>query len=356
VTTYRVGIVGLSNITSALPDLGLHPSLGSQMPHSHAASYATRSGVEVVAICDLKPELHQRFLDNWGATWSGIHAYSDFPEMLERERLDVLSVATPDHLHARFVVEACAAGVKGIFCEKPLATTVADARRMIEAVERHGVVMSVNHWTRWWPPALQARAAVRAGTIGALRRIVQSGGGPRAMMFRNGTYMVDAICFFADSEPTEVFAQLDDEFADYGPRYAGDGGHDPKTDPGYTAYIRFANGVRGLLNFSQGTVDHEETFLVGETGWIRFGNDTPLEIAVREARGQPLKRIIPPTLTYLRTGTLANMGDFLHALEHGGETLSPPREARKAVEVMVAALQSHHRGGVRVQLPIEDEE
>src|SRR5204863_3966319 len=124
----------------------------------------------------------------------------------------------------------------------------------------------------WWPPFLQARDAIRGGAIGRLRRIVQSGGGPRAMMFRNGTYMVDAFSFFAESDPIEVFAQLDDDFADYGPRYAGDGGHDPKTDPGYTAYMRFSNGVRGLLNYSQGTVDHEEAFQIGEQGWISLGN------------------------------------------------------------------------------------
>jgi predicted dehydrogenase len=355
VAQYRVGIVGLSGITSALPDPALHPSLGSRMPHSHAASYATMPGVEVVAVCDLKPELQRRFVDTWGRTWPNVRTYTRFDEMLERERLDVLSVATSDHLHAPFVIAACEAGVKGIFCEKPLATSVADARRMIAAVERHGVTMSINHWTRWWPPLLQAREAVRAGRIGRLRRVVQSAGGARAMMFRNGTYEVDYLCFFAKSDPVEVFAQLDDEFADYGPRYAGDGGHDPKTDPGYSAYVRFANGIRGLLNYSQGTVDHDETFLVGETGWVRFGTDTPLEIASREAAGQPLTRVVPPLQQYVHTGTLANLADFFQALEHGGETLSPPREALKAVEIMIGALQSHHRGGVRVRLPLEDE-
>jgi predicted dehydrogenase len=354
VKSYRVGIVGLSNIISAPADPALHPSLGSRMPHSHAASYATLPQARVVAICDLKPALQQRFVDRWGSIWPEIHRYTSYREMLEREQLDVLSVATPDHLHADVVVDAVSAGVKGIFCEKPLATSVRDARRMVDAVERRSVTMSINHWTRWWPPTLQARDAVRAGTIGALRRIVQSGGGPRAMMFRNGTYMVDYICFFAESEPIEVFAQLDDDFAGYGPRYAGDGGHDPKTDPGYSAYIRFANGVRGLLNYSQGTVDHEETFLIGEKGWIRFGNDTPLEIAVRETHPGPLRRIIPPLQQHARTGTLANMGEFFRALDEGGETLSPPHEALKTVEIIIAALHSHQLGGIRVSLPLDE--
>ena len=173
--------------------------IGCGLGASHGYAYTHAPEYELVAICDLKPELQQRFVDNWGSVWPNVRRYDSFPEMLQREQLDVLSVATPDHLHASFVIGACEAGVKGIFCEKPLATSISDARHIVAAVERHAVVMSVNHWTRWWPPFLQARDAVRGGAIGRLRRIVQSGGGPRAMMFRNGTYMVDAFSFFACS-------------------------------------------------------------------------------------------------------------------------------------------------------------
>jgi hypothetical protein len=70
-------------------------------------------------------------------------------------------------------------------------------------------------------------------------------------VIRKGTHTLDKICFFAESDPIEVFGQLDDAFADHDPRYVGDGGHLPSTDPGASAYIRFANGVRVFFNFSR---------------------------------------------------------------------------------------------------------
>lgn len=351
---YRVGLVGLGSIGAARADPALHVSLGSQMPHSHAAAYAVLPEIQVVAVCDLQPALLESFTQTWRATWPEVHTYADYREMLTREKLDVLSVATSDHLHAQIVIDACAAGVRAIFCEKPFATTLADADRMIAAAERHGVAMAVDHWTRWSPQTLQAREALRRGTIGALKRIVQTGGGPRAMLFRNGTYGMDWLCCFAESDAVEVFGQLDPEFEGYGPRYAGDGGHDPSTDPGGSAYVRFANGVRGFYNLSQGTVNYWETFLMGEKGWMRFSSDVHLEIAVQENAQQPLRRTYVPAPQVTRSGMVAAVADLLHVLEHGGETLSPPREARKSVELMLALLQSSHLGGALVRLPLEE--
>src|SRR4029078_6035790 len=81
----------------------------------------------------------------------------------------------------------------------------------------------------------------------------------------------DMVCYFADSEPGSVAGQLDDEMADYGPRYAGDGGRDPATDHDRTAMVRYASGVRALVNASKGTVGNFEFDLVGERGRLRIG-------------------------------------------------------------------------------------
>jgi predicted dehydrogenase len=353
-TIYRAGIIGLRGIGASRPKPAHYTCLGSERPHSHAAAYAAVPQIQVVAVCDLVPDLLENFAQTWDGTWPHVERYTDYHEMLERERLDILSVATSDHTHAQIVVDACEAGVKAIYCEKPLATTLADADRMIAAIEHHRVVASVNHWTRWTPETLLARETLRQGTIGQLKRIVQTGCGPRAMLFRNGTYAMDYLSFFAEADPIEVFAELDPEFEHYGPRYAGDGGHDPATDPGTSAYIRFANGVRGFLNFSQGTVDYWETFLMGEQGWIRFGNDVPFEIAVRDSAGS-LQRTIALRPPVSQSGMIAAVAELVAVLDRGGETLSPPRDARKCVEMMLAALHSHYLGGVRVRLPLDEE-
>ena len=102
---------------------------------------------------------------------------------------------------------------------------------MIAACEAKGVPISIDHTRRWWPAYHRARQAIREGAIGGVRRIVAHMGGPRAMLFRNGTHLIDGICFFAESEPKWVFAELDEGFEDYF-SYRGDGGRSPAGDPG----------------------------------------------------------------------------------------------------------------------------
>ena len=144
--------------------------------------------------------------------------------MLAAENLDVVTVATSDHRHADLVVDAANAGVKGIFCEKPMATSVADADRMMEATERNGTILSIDHTRRWQPLWRHTHdVVVGGGSIGDVQYVIGTLSGGRAMLFRNGTHLVDAICYFADSEPEWVSAELEDGYEDYN-EYKGDGG------------------------------------------------------------------------------------------------------------------------------------
>ena len=117
-----------------------------------------------------------------------------------------------------------------------------------------------------------AREAIRSGSIGAVQRIVATLGGPRAMMFRNGTHLVDGVCFFADSEPEWVFGELEPGYDHYD-RYLGDGGRDPATDPAVSGYVHFRNGVRAFVNVNKSQFAASFTFQVyGETGMLDVHN------------------------------------------------------------------------------------
>ncbi|MBI3942029.1 MAG: Gfo/Idh/MocA family oxidoreductase, partial [Chloroflexi bacterium] len=270
-TTYRAGIIGLRGIAANLPEPAPHPVLGIRTPYNHTAAYAQVPATELVAVCDIVPSLLDRFKENWGQRWPQAKTYTDYREMLAQARLDILSICTPDNLHADMVVAAAEAGVKGIICEKPLATTIQDAERMIAAVEKHGTKMAVEHTRRWIYEYHEAREMVRQGRIGQLHRIVATLNGERAMVFRNGTHIIDLICFFAESDPEWVMGALDASFDGYGPRYAGDGGHKPSTDPGVLGMVSFKNGVRALYQGSQNTVGYSGIDLVGSKGRIHIG-------------------------------------------------------------------------------------
>jgi predicted dehydrogenase len=362
VTRYRAAVIGLSGIgAGAPPGTARHPELGVPWPHSHVPSYAVLPNVELVAACDLKAELLDQFHANYRPVWPNAKTYTDYRELLERERIDLLSVVTSDHRHAQIVVDAADAGVKGILCEKPIATTLADADRMIEACERRRVVLSINHSRRWRLVWHAAHAQLGDGGLGAVRRVVGSTGGPRAMLFRNGTHLIDTICWFATaggqgqagSEPAWVVGVLDEEHADYGPRYAGDGGRDPALDPGGSALVHFQNGVRAFVNCSKRTAARLELDVFCERGQVRV-DDASAEVWAPAGGGrEPARR--PLAVPHTERGdTPAAIAGVIHAIERGGETLSPPREARKALAIILAILQSSAAGNAPVSFPVGD--
>jgi UDP-N-acetylglucosamine 3-dehydrogenase len=264
--------------------------------------------------------------------------------MLDRERIDILSVVTPDHLHRDVVIAGAVAGVRAIFCDKPLATSLADADAMIAAVRERGVVVNVNHTRRWQPQYLAAREDLHAGSIGQLAQIVVHYGGPRAMLFRNHSHFLDLICFFAGSEPEWVVAELEPGFESYGTEYRGDGGRDPATEPGVNAYIGFRDGVRGFLSGMKHASPEVCADLFGATGRIHVDDVSALRVL--PAEGGATHQLLAPQAT--RAGMAAAVADVIEALETGRSPLCPPEEARKSVALTAAILESQAKGNAKV--------
>lgn len=347
--SYKAVIVGLTGIGARRPEEASDAPLFGGMPRSHAAAYHRHPATEVVGVCDIRPEALETFRQDWGDVWPDVNLYTDYKEMLDRERPDLVSVVTPDHLHADITVEAAERGVKAVLCEKPIATTLADADRMIEATKANNVLLSIEHTRRWSPIFQQARTLARSGEFGALRTVVANMYSPRAMLFRNGTHIVDMILFFAESDPNWVFAELEEGFDDYN-EYKSDGGHDPATDPAAQAYIRFANGVRGFYNGVKVEMPGSQFDLTFDKARLEV-SDRGLTV-IRGNAHYDWGYSHLPVGEYMFTQQLAYVAEAIEALEQGRPLVSPGTEARKTLAVMLAILQSHCNGNVRVDLPL----
>ena len=343
--TYRAALVGLSGIGMRRTAVDPGAVLDTPMPVSHVGAYSALPQTELVAVCDIKTELLDQFKENWGDVFPNTHIYTDYREMIDKENLDIINVATPDDRHKEIVIDAAKSGVKGIVCEKPMSTTVEDCAQMIEACEASGSLLSVDHTRRWWPSFHVVRQAIRDGAIGEVKRIVGHWGGPRAMLFRNGTHLIDGVCFFAGSDPQWVFAELDEGFEDY-TTYQAAGGRDPSTDPGSSGYIHFKNGVRAFVNCSKGQLPGVRYEIIGETGWIEHDGDT---VTVRRPIGKS-ERL--PQAQYTVSGIAGIMAELIRVIEHGGELICPGQEGKKVVEILVAFLKSQELGNTRVNLPL----
>lgn len=343
----RCAIVGLTWITSGVAA----PSLsGGRMalPYSHAAALARIPAARVTAVCDIVPALTEHFVAQWGDTWPGIETYTDVTAMLDQEEIDVLAVATPDDRHTEIVIAAAARGIPAIMCEKPLATSLAAADRMIAALDTHATVLTVEHTRRWDPFFHQVKALIDAGRIGEVRTVAGTLSGPRAMLYRNGTHILDLMNFYAGAAPARVFARLEPGYDDF-TAYRGDGGHDPVSEPGATAYIEYANGVRGLYNGLKGPVGLTEWDVLGTKGRVRINGSQAELWTLDEATNELVLRPFPAVM--VMTGALeAAYLELFAAWREGGPLRSTARDARQTVAVQEAILRSHHAGGMLVDV------
>lgn len=140
----RVGIIG-SGIMGA----------------AHAGVLADYHASEVVAIASPRTESASRLAAQYGAS----RVYQDYQEMLWSDEIDLVTIATPDHLHAEVVIAAAQAG-KDIIVEKPFTTSVADADRALKAVRQAGVKAMTLFNHRWVPAYAQAKARIDSGEVG----------------------------------------------------------------------------------------------------------------------------------------------------------------------------------------------
>ncbi len=118
--------------------------------------------IDIVAVCDVfKPKMAE-----WAAQLEGdVAQYPDFRQMLEREDIDAVFIATPDHWHAIQTILACEAG-KDVYVEKPLCMTIKEGRRMVEAARRCKRVVQVGTHRRASAMYEELHQIIRKDTIG----------------------------------------------------------------------------------------------------------------------------------------------------------------------------------------------
>lgn len=192
----RIGIVGCGGIAN-----GKHlPSL-SKLPQ-----------VELVAFCDIVVSRAQDAAKTYGA--EGAKVYEDYTELLKDASLDVIHVLTPNDSHANISVAALEAG-KHVMCEKPMAKTAADGRRMVEAAKRTGKKLTIGYNNRFRPDSQYLKKVCARGDLGEVyfakahavrRRAVptwgvfldeeKQGGGP---LIDIGTHALDLTLWMMDN-------------------------------------------------------------------------------------------------------------------------------------------------------------
>jgi hypothetical protein len=113
------------------------------MGRGDQGAFLGRGDVQYVAVCDVRKSFRDQAKDKVDAKYQNkdCKAYNDFREIMAREDIDAVHVATPDHWHAIMVIEACRSG-KDVYCQKPETLTLREGPLMVEAARRYGRVVS----------------------------------------------------------------------------------------------------------------------------------------------------------------------------------------------------------------------
>lgn len=313
---------------------------GYAMAYTHAHGFGELDDVELVAACDLIEENVAAFADHFGIG----QTFSDYNVMLREVQPEAVTISTWPHLHERMVVDAARAGVKVIYCEKPMADTIGGARRMLQVCDEEGAVLAFNHQRRYGKPFQLAKQMLDAGRIGDLQRIEWGG----SNIYDYGSHNFDMAQFFNnETPPAWVMAQVD-----YHTERRWFGAHN---EDSCLALIEYENGVHGFV--ATGEVQKVigcHNRLVGSEGVIELGaavegagalrvrsaGDAEWEVVDTDGEGMHgnvyIDRAIADVVNSYREGTRSMMD--AHKAIHGTEAIfacweSARQRARVAVPI-----------------------
>ena len=157
----RVGIIGCGWIAGA-----------------HIAEYLKMPDVEVVAAADLIPGKAEKFFKDYAPNLKNVHFYPSHKELVDNEKLDVVSVCTYNRTHAECAIYALDHGVN-VLLEKPLCVTLDEAVAIARAEKKSGKVLSIGFQPRFNPNMQMVKKIVQSGALGKVYYI-QTGGGRRS--------------------------------------------------------------------------------------------------------------------------------------------------------------------------------
>lgn len=331
--------------------------VGCNMGRNQADALAALPEFELAAVCDLNADTASAVAARCGNP----AVYTDYDTMLETVRPELVVIATPNVTHAAFALKAADAGARGIYCEKPMATNLGDAREMVRVCEERGIVLVVGHQRRMNAVFGKMRELLDAGAIGDVKLIRGSCAGD---LLSDASHTVDLMLYLLRDRPVrwalgqicrkppvppEVAAA--DRYAYTGRRY----GH--AVESGAAATFEFEGGVRGELlagDLRFPGSGYQDIEVIGSEGRLwRHGDgcDPPLVIADGAAGGW---RPVPVE----EESNAAHFARVFSAMEDSLRTGAPHSMdgaiALRGLEMLIAVFESS-RLRAKIEFPLKQE-
>lgn len=353
----KIGIIGCGGIAN-----------GKHMP-----SLSKLDNVELVAFCDIIIERAEKAASEYGVADAKV--FEDYKDLLKVAEIDVVHVLTPNNAHSPITVDALEAG-KHVMCEKPMATSSAEAQAMLDAAKRTGKKLTIGYQNRFRPDSLYLKQVCENNELGEIyyargqairRRAVptwgvfldeeKQGGGP---LIDIGTHALDLTLWTMDNYQPEMvvgtsykkLSQRENAANAWGP-------WDPKkftTEDSAFGFIRMKNGATIFLEASWALntllVDEAKTILCGtEGGADMLGEDGALRI-----NGEKYSKLYTTEPEMNAGGVAFYDGDTVsaadlearmwiaHVLDDSAPLLTKPEQAFVVTQILEAIYESAKTG------------
>jgi predicted dehydrogenase len=240
----RAAVIGLGNIGFLLDLDPLRKDIWSHVSAYNKNVQTELSGV--VEIDDNKIDVFKRHYGN-------IQVYKTIKELMANHQIDIASICTPSESHYGILMELVEYPIKGIFCEKPIASNLNEAREMVLGCEKKQIVMSVNHLRRWDNRYLSVQRMLGSGSIGTIKAVSAY---YSSSVFSMGSHLFDTLRMCIQKKPLKLSG-----FS-----------HEPhQLDPTVSGWILFEDNILCTINSRGKREDFVfEIDLLGDEGRVRI--------------------------------------------------------------------------------------
>ena len=310
----------------------------------HGETLAQRvPGARLAAVADPAPGAAERLAGALGAD----RAYTDVTGLWADPEVDAVVIAAPARSHADLVVAAAAAG-KHVFCEKPMAVTLPDADRAIDAARAAGVVLQVGFNRRFAADWRAARALLDAGTLGTprqLRSVTRDPGGfdpsrvlPDTIFLETLIHDFDTLRFLnPGAEAVEVYATAD--------ALVEPGWRDRGLLDTAVVHVRFDNGAMAVAEacFEAAYGYDVRGEVLGSGGMATMGDGRRTGMVFSGSAGR-LVETVRSDQELFPEGYTGELAAFVAAVRAGTPALVTGEDARAALAIALAAAESVRAG------------
>lgn len=356
--SYTIALIGCGRVGVWLED---DPLRAKPATHMGGIKKIARNGqnplqLTLTAVCDTDKER----LEKCRLRYNVPNAYQDYKKLIQKEKPDIVIIATWTSTHRDIAVFAAKNGVKGIVLEKPVAANLNQARQVIECCKKYDVKLVINHERRWDPLYRKTKEIIDQKTLGNLRFIYgnvlscsfpmgdwqtvldEYGGGP---LFHDGTHLVDMVRYFA-GEIAALNGHISRDIPGAGAETTATAML--QTVSGVNVFLE-AGGLRNYFNF--------ELDLQFENGRIKVGNGIHEYYESTSSKMytgfHDLTRKEFPSLDRSTDPFTGAILEVLRTIDDGGEPDSSGADGLKALEIIFAVYHSASLNGKPVSLPLK---